>query len=150
MTCSSAASPEEYRLALRVRSGLPSHTPNTRREPRYLGSMAEGAEYPAKTCEIDRLVRHKRLVDAALDGRKTEQRRDGIYGYPGETFELKGRSFEIVALTHDRLGDMSEADAQAEGYATLDDYRDLILKMHRGMQWDEDHRVWVHRFRPRD
>lgn len=29
--------------------------------------------YPPKTCDIDRLVRHQRLVDAALAGRKTQQ-----------------------------------------------------------------------------
>ena len=111
------------------------------------GPMTNATEYPEKTCTIDRLVRNERLVRAALAGRKTEQRRDGVYGYPGETFELEGRTFEIVDLRHDRLGDMSEADARAEGYEDLAAYRDLILRMHRGMEWDEEHRVWVHRFR---
>jgi hypothetical protein len=109
--------------------------------------VTESNDYPEKTCAIDRLVRHKRLVAAALEGRKTEQRRDGVYGYPGETFELDGQSFEMTGLTHDRLGDMGEAEASAEGYDSLDDYRDLILRMHRGMEWDLEHLVWVHRFR---
>jgi hypothetical protein len=109
--------------------------------------MTASSEYPEKTCSIDRLVRHKRLVAAAVEGNKTEQRRDGVYGYPGETFELEGVAFEIVSLTHDRLGDMTEASAHAEGYATLDDYRDLILRMHKGMEWNPEHRVWVHCFR---
>ena len=109
--------------------------------------MTTSNTYPEKTCSIDRLVRHKKLVEVAIEGRKTEQRRDGVYGYPGETFELEGETFEITSLTHDRLGDMTEASAQAEGYATLGDYRDLILRMHKGMEWDVEHRVWVHRFR---
>lgn len=109
--------------------------------------MSEATELPEKTCSIDRLVRHKRLVEAALRGDKTEQRRNGVYGYPGETFELDGERFEMVSLSHERLGDMTLADARAEGYETLDSYRDLILRMHRGMEWDDDHRVWVHRFR---
>ena len=109
--------------------------------------MSEPGDYPEKTCTIDRLVRHARLVEAAIAGRKTEQRRDGIYAYPGETFELDGTKFEVVGLTHDRLGDMSEADARAEGYPTLAEYKDLILRMHRGMEWDPEHLVWVHRFR---
>ena len=109
--------------------------------------MTNKNDYPEKSCTIDRLVRHKRFVAAALRGDKTEQRRDGIYGYPGESFELEGESFEMVGLSHDRLGDMTIADAKAEGYETLDEYRDLIIRMHRGMEWDEDHRVWVHRFR---
>ena len=102
--------------------------------------MTTSNTYPEKTCSIDRLVRHKKLVEAAIEGRKTEQRRDGVYGYPGETFELEGKTFEITS-------DMTEARAQAEGYATLGDYRDLILRMHKGMEWDVEHRVWVHRFR---
>jgi hypothetical protein len=106
-------------------------------------------DYPEKTCEIDRLVRQARLVEAALAGQKTEQRRDGVYAYPGETFDLKGTCFEVVSLTRERLGDMSDSDARAEGFQSLAQYRDLILRMHRGMEWDEEHLVWVHRFRAR-
>jgi hypothetical protein len=32
------------------------------------------ADYPEKTCGIERLVRHPKLVQAALAGQKTEQR----------------------------------------------------------------------------
>lgn len=103
-------------------------------------------DYPEKTCTIDRLVRQKKLVDAALAGRKTEQRRDGVYGYPGETFELEGRTFKIVSVSHEPLGDLDNAGARAEGFESLDQYRALILKMHKGMEWDPAHLVWVHRF----
>lgn len=104
-------------------------------------------DYPEKTCSIDRLVRQKKLVEAALAGRKTEQRRDGVYGYPGETFELEGRSFEIVSLTHEPLGNLDDVGARAEGFESLKQYRELLLAMHKGMKWDPEHRVWVHRFR---
>ena len=103
--------------------------------------------YPEKTCCIDRLVRHPRLVEAALQGKKTEQRRDGIYAYPGETFDLEGIAFVCTDLVRQRLGDMGDAGAKAEGYASLDAYRELILKMHKGMTWNEDALVWLHRFR---
>jgi hypothetical protein len=102
--------------------------------------------YPEKTCTLDRLVRNAKLVRAALAGEKSEQRRNGVYGYPGETFELDGTSFEITSLTHDRLGDMTDAEAAAEGFGDLASYRSLIIRMHKGMEWDEDHHVWVHRF----
>jgi len=115
-------------------------------DQRYRSKMSEAHDYPGKTCSIDRLVRHKRLVAAALRGDKTEQRRDGVYGYPGETFELEGERFEMVGLSHERLGDMTLEDARAEGYESLDAYKDLIIRMHRGMEWDEEHLVWVHRF----
>jgi len=106
--------------------------------------------YPEKACCLDRLVRHPRLVEAAIRGDKTEQRRDGVYAWPGENFELGGVSFICTGLIRQRLGDMSDADARAEGYPGLDAYRDLILRMHKGMQWNENALVWLHRFRRSD
>lgn len=104
------------------------------------------ANYPEKTCEIDRLVTHQRLVDAALAGRKTQQRRNGVYGYPGETFTLDSATFVITSLERQTLGEMTEADAKAEGFPDLQSYRDLIIRMHSGMSWNESHPVWVHSF----
>ncbi len=102
--------------------------------------------YPEKSCEIDRLVTHPKLVASALAGTKTQQRRDGIYAYPGETFELEGVGFTVTALEQETLGDMGDAEAQAEGYPNMAMYKDLILRMHAGMEWDESHLVWVHKF----
>jgi hypothetical protein len=109
--------------------------------------MNTDADYPAKTCELESLVTHKRLVEAALAGRKTQQRRNGVYGYPGERFELEGQTFEVTALFRETLGDMDDAAAQAEGYPSLAMYQDLILRMHKGMTWDPDSKVWVHEFK---
>jgi len=103
-------------------------------------------EYPEKTCSIERLVTHAKLVDATKSGMKTQQRRDGIYGYPGETFDLDGITFVVTDLQRQRLGDMTDADAKAEGYPSLEMYRDIILKMHAGMTWEADSLVWVHSF----
>jgi hypothetical protein len=36
-------------------------------------------DLPEKTCGIERLVTHAKLVEAALSGRKTQQRRDGLF-----------------------------------------------------------------------
>lgn len=104
-------------------------------------------EYPAKTCEIDRLIRHPKLVASALSGQKTQQRRDGLYAYPGETFELEGVEFVVTGVDRQRIGDMTDSDAQAEGYPSLAMYKDLILKMHANMDWNEDGLVWVHSFK---
>ena len=103
-------------------------------------------DYPEKSCEIDRLVTHEKLVEAALAGRKTQQRRDGVYAYPGETFELEGIEFTVTGLEQKTLGDMTDADAQAEGYPSMEMYKGLILRMHAGMKWNENHKVWVHSF----
>lgn len=103
-------------------------------------------DYPEKTCDIDALVTHARLVSAALEGRKTQQRRNGVYAYPGERFELEGAPFVLKDLRRERLGQMTEEDARAEGYPSLEMYRDLILRMHPGMEWDGEAKVWVHEF----
>jgi hypothetical protein len=55
-------------------------------------------------------------------------------------------TFVVTDLKRERLGDMTDADAKAEGYPSLDMYRDLILRMHAGMTWDPDSLVWVHSF----
>jgi len=102
--------------------------------------------YPKKTCSIDRLVTHPKLVAAAKAGMKTQQRRDGVYGLPGETFDLEGITFVVTNLTRQRLGDMTDEHAQAEGYPNLEIYKDIILKMHSGMTWNTDSLVWVHTF----
>lgn len=108
--------------------------------------MTTHPDYPAKTCSIERLVTHTKLVESVLAGTKTEQRRDGIYAYPGETFVLEGVEFLVTALDRKTLGDMTDADAQAEGYPSMEMYKAIILKMHTGMEWDESHLVWVHKF----
>jgi hypothetical protein len=102
--------------------------------------------YPEKTCEIDRLVTRHRLVELARAGQKTQQRRDGLYAYPGETFQLEGGTFIVTAVGRRRVGDMTEDDARAEGYPDLETYRDIILRMHKDMVWSDDHLVWVHSF----
>ncbi|HIP07094.1 MAG TPA: ASCH domain-containing protein [Mariprofundaceae bacterium] len=102
--------------------------------------------YPEKTCSIDRLVRHPKLVQAALAGKKTQQRRDGVYAYPGEEFELDGVIFIVTGLKRETLGDMNDESAQAEGYPSFAAYKSLILKMHKGMAWQDDAQVWVHCF----
>lgn len=107
-------------------------------------------QYPEKTCDITNLVRHPKLVEAAINGRKTRQGRNGVYGWPGESFELNGVAFIVTALTRQRLGDMTDADAIAEGYPDLAAYKDLILRMHKGMEWNPDDLVWVHIFHRAD
>ena len=102
--------------------------------------------YPEKTCDITRLVTHPKLVAAVIAGTKTQQRRDGLYAYPNETFELEGIPFVVISVERKRLGDMTDADAQAEGYPNLEMYKQIILKMHANMTWDEDGLVWVHSF----
>ncbi len=104
-------------------------------------------DYPPKTCDVSRLLTNPRLVAAALAGAKTQQRRDGLYAYPNETFELEGVGFVITAVERRRLGDMTDADARAEGYTDLETYKQTILRMHPNMHWNDEGLVWVHTFK---
>ncbi|MDO9104043.1 MAG: ASCH domain-containing protein [Methylovulum sp.] len=101
---------------------------------------------PEKTCSIERLVTQPKLIAAAKAGVKTQQRRDGVYGWPGESFQLEGMDFIVTDLSRQRLGDMTDDDAKAEGFPGLEIYKDIILKMHTGMTWNADSLVWVHSF----
>lgn len=107
-------------------------------------------QYPEKTCDIDRLIRHPKSVAAAITGTKTQQRRDGLYAYPNETFELEGIPFIVTAVERQRLGDMTDEDAQKEGYPSLAVYKQIILQMHANMAWDEEGLVWLHTFKRND
>lgn len=107
-------------------------------------------QYPDKTCEIDRLIRHPKLIAAAIAGIKTQQRRDGLYAYPNETFELEGIPFIITSVERQRLGDMTEDDAKAEGYPGLEVYKQIILQMHANMTWNDEGLAWVHSFKRND
>lgn len=104
------------------------------------------SELPEKSCEITRLVTHPKLVAAAIAGVKTEQRRHGVYGWPGETFCLEGVGFVITGLRRQSLADMTDEHAKAEGYDDLASYKDIILKMHAGMVWNDEGLAWVHCF----
>lgn len=104
------------------------------------------SDYPEKTCSIDRLLTHEKLIAAAVAGRKTEQRRAGVYAYPGESFDVGGQTFVVKDLRLERYGDMTEADAQAEGYPSLGMYKELIKRMHGGTDMEDDQPIWVHQF----
>jgi hypothetical protein len=104
---------------------------------------------PEKTCEIDRLVRHPLLVAAVLAGSKTQQRRDGLYAYPGEVFVLDGVEFEVTSVVRQPVAEMTDADAQAEGYPSFAAYKAFILSMPAHQAWNPDGWVWVHSFKRR-
>lgn len=104
-------------------------------------------EYPKKTCDISNLVKHPKSVEAVLHGNKTQQRRNGVYAYPNEIFELNGVKFIVTDIQRKSLGEMTDADAVAEGYPSLEAYKNIILSMHKGMTWDSSSKVWVHYFK---
>jgi hypothetical protein len=104
------------------------------------------ATLPPKTCTIDRLVTRPEDVTKMVSGEKTAQRRNGRYADIGETWELSGSTFQVDAVYAQPLGEITDEQAIAEGYDSLDAYREGILAMHAGMPWIPQARVWVHEF----
>ncbi|RDW15809.1 hypothetical protein CWR48_18965 [Oceanobacillus arenosus] len=109
-------------------------------------------EYPKKTCSIERLVTIPADIQKVLDGKKTATRRNGVYAYPGEIMELDGKTFVIDALYRQTLGELTDEQAQQEGYTNLDAYKETITSMHAHakMPWLPEMKVWVHEYSPVD
>lgn len=93
-----------------------------------------------------RLITDAQSVEAVLVGKKRAVRRNSRLAQPGDTFMVGEQRFVVTEVYQQALGEMSDADAQAEGFETLDAYKAFILGMHRGMPWVPTMKVWVHEF----
>lgn len=98
--------------------------------------------------DIKRMIVSESAVKAVLDGRKRAVRRNSRYADPGDEFALRGHSFEIMQVYRQTVGDMTDADAQDEGFESMRAYKDYIVGIHKGMVWRPDAKVWVHEFEP--
>jgi len=100
--------------------------------------------------EIDAatLLPTARMREAALDGDVTAIHRGSAHADAGDTFEIGDTTFEVTAVEERRLGDMTDADARAEGAEDLDAYRERLRRVHDDFTWDDDAPVVRHRFEP--
>ncbi len=102
---------------------------------------------PPKTCSIERLVTREDDVDRIIRGEKTAVRRNGRYADPDEQMIVKGRTFVIETVYVQKLGDMTDHDAQREGFSDLQGYQAYLQTVHPGMPFVAKMPVWVHEFR---
>ncbi|MFB6081174.1 MAG: ASCH domain-containing protein [Haloferacaceae archaeon] len=98
--------------------------------------------------DAETLLPSDRLRRAALAGDVTQIHRGHAYAAVGDTFDLDGTLFEVTAVEERRLGDLTDADARAEGAADLDAYRDRLRRAHEEFTWDDDAPVVRHAFAP--
>ncbi|MFC6836598.1 ASCH domain-containing protein [Halomarina ordinaria] len=93
------------------------------------------------------LLPNDRVRQLALDGDVTQIHRGNQYAEPGDTFEVEGTTFEVTAVDHRTLGDLTDEDARAEGSADLAAYRERMERVHHGgFEWDDEAAVVRHRF----
>ncbi|MNC01367.1 ASCH domain protein [compost metagenome] len=85
-----------------------------------------------------------------LAGTKTQTRRTGKLRWKvGSVRQAKTNYREdsefakirILTVRQERLGDISEEDANAEGYLSIADFQDAFRRIYGG--WEPDQKVWV-------
>ncbi|WP_132057210.1 ASCH domain-containing protein [Halorussus amylolyticus] len=100
--------------------------------------------------DADTLLPNGRMRDSALAGDVTQIHRGDQYAETGDRFEISGEAFEVVEVQERRLGDLTDEDAQAEGMADLEQYREVLNRAHDNFEWDDDSEVVLHRFEKAD
>lgn len=105
------------------------------------------ANFPPKSCTIEKLVTIPKDVDKVIQGQKKATRRNARYADIGEKLTLKGEEFVVHNVYSQTLGEMSDQDAIAEGYENLEEYQNAILSIHPGMKWAPKMNVWVHEYK---
>lgn len=104
-------------------------------------------QLPPKNGTIEQLVTISEDIEKVIAGEKTATRRNDRYADIGEVMSLNNHKFVVHNVYTQSLGEMTEADAQKEGYQTLDAYKEKILSIHPGMRWVPSMRVWVHEYK---
>ena len=96
--------------------------------------------------EPDTLLPSERMREQAVAGDVTQIHRGQQYADEGDTFTVGETTFEIVDVTERTLGDMTDADAQAEGARDLDHYKEILEHAHDNFEWDDESEIVRHRF----
>ncbi|ESP88576.1 hypothetical protein [Candidatus Halobonum tyrrellensis] len=102
------------------------------------------------TIDAGTLLPNEHVRRAARDGEITQMHRGNRYADEGDTFELAGTEFEVTAVEERTLGDLTDADARAEGSEDLDAYRERLERVHDEFEWDDDSPVVRHAFERRE
>ncbi|WP_338742386.1 ASCH domain-containing protein [Haloplanus salilacus] len=92
------------------------------------------------------LLPNDRMRQQALDGEVTQIHRGQQYADEGDTFDIDGTTFEVVAVDERTLGNMTDADARAEGARDLEHYKQILERAHENFEWDDDSEIVRHRF----
>ena len=87
------------------------------------------------------------LRQAALAGEVTQLHRGDRHADAGDRFEIDGSTFEVTAVETERLGELTDEDARAEGSPNLAAYKERIERTH-DTEWDDDTEVVLHEFEP--
>lgn len=96
--------------------------------------------------DAETLLPNEHLQRMVREGEVTQLHRGRAYAEEGDTFEMDGTEFEVLAVEQRRLGDLTDEDARAEGSANLEAYRERLQRAHEDFEWDDTADVVRHRF----
>lgn len=103
--------------------------------------------------DVNALLPNGHVKQAVRKGEMTQLTRGAgnQYAEAGDTFEVDGRTFEVVEVEERKLGDMTDRDAEREGSPTLDAYKQRMKRAHGGnFEWNEDADVLTYHFERQD
>jgi len=101
------------------------------------------------TIDAAELLPAERIRQSVLSGDVTQLHRGDKHASEGDRFEIDGTTFEVTTVETERLGELTDADARAEGSPNLDAYKKRIEQTHN-TEWDDDNEVVRHEFEPVD
>jgi len=96
--------------------------------------------------DADTLLVNDRLQEMALEGEVTQLHRGDQYADAGDRFVVDGTTFEVTAVDERTMGDLTDEDARREGSPDLEHYRERLERAHENFEWNDDDRVYRHRF----
>ena len=99
------------------------------------------------TIDAETLLPNDHVMKAVLAGKMTQISRGQAYAEEGDTFDIDDQTFVITSIDELTLGEMTDTDAQREGSADLEAYRERLVAAHGGnFEWDDDSEVVRHQF----
>jgi len=98
--------------------------------------------------DADEVLPNEHVQQMAAKGSITQMHRGHQYAEEGDSFEIDGQRFAVTDVTHRKLGDLTDEDAQREGSDDLEAYKRRLERVHDGFEWDPESDVVRHRFEP--
>lgn len=95
------------------------------------------------------LLPAERIRQKVLAGEVTQLHRGDRHADPGDTFHIGDTEFVVTTVQTERLGEITDEDARAEGSPDLAAYKQRIERTH-GTEWDDDRTAVLHQFEPVD
>jgi hypothetical protein len=95
--------------------------------------------------EASELLPAEPIRRSVLAGDVTQLHRGDRHASEGDRFEIDDVVFEVTIVREERLGDLTDEDARAEGSADLEAYKERIERTH-DVTWDDDDTAVLHRF----